>query len=190
MFTFPKPSKYERLASSPEIHSDDELDHEPDMTSWENGIGATGESDVPHHTEPRSSAHAMTTTPMSSIHRNLSSPESSDLYTIFTASYPSYISRNGTIANFVKACICLEYLGSERALREYLYDDYIRAFSEGYQAYVAGSREDQEILPAFEWFNMLEGEPEYKNMVVTSTGLKSFLSMFPEEVASARRYIL
>lgn len=54
---------------------------------------------------------------------------------------------------------------------------------------MAGAGEDQEALPAIEWFNMLQGEPEYRNMVITRANLKSVLAMFPEDVARARKYI-
>lgn len=142
------------------------------------------------HNEPTSIAPPVTTIEApASVCREISPPNPSNPYTIFASTYPSYTAHNGTLKNFIKACICLEYLQSERALREFLYDDFIRAFSEGYLTYVAGAREGQEALPAIEWFNMLQGEPEYRKMIVTRANLKSVLSMFPEGVARARRYI-
>lgn len=124
-----------------------------------------------------------------SIHREISPPDTSNPYTLFITVYPDYKSNNGTLKNFIKACLCLDYLESERALRECLYDDFIRAFAAGYLKYVLSAGEGQQPLPAIEWFNMLEGQPEYTLMVMTRENLRTVLGMFPEEVAKARRYI-
>jgi hypothetical protein len=113
----------------------------------------------------------------------------SDPYTIFNSTYVDYRFQNGDLKNFVKACICLEYLESERALRDYLYDDFIRAFSDGYLKYVNEARPGQEPLPAIEWFNMLQGAPKYCQMVITRQNLRLVLDMFPMEVAIARQFI-
>lgn len=111
-------------------------------------------------------------------------------YEEFVSLYPEYTSSyGGTLRNFVKACLCLEYLESERSLRDYLYDDFIRSFSGAYLSYVSGARAGQEPLPAIEWFNMLSGAPVFNKMAITRKTLTGTLETFPEEVARSRKFI-
>ncbi|EFY99123.1 hypothetical protein X797_002550 [Metarhizium robertsii] len=147
----------------------------------------------PNDHEPRSLAPTTTCIPTESqahsVNPRISPVTASNPYILFTTTYPSYPSQNGTLKNFVNACICLEFLASGRALREFLYDDFIRAYSAEYRKYVTGARAGQEPLPAVEWFNMLQGEPEYSKMVITKQNLQHVLDMFPDEVARTRRYL-
>ncbi|KAG5952633.1 hypothetical protein E4U53_000326 [Claviceps sorghi] len=113
-----------------------------------------------------------------------------DIYSLFTSAYPSYtVSHAGTLKNFVKALLCLEYLQSERGLHEFLYDDFIRAFSGAYLHYVRNAGPGQEPLPAIEWFNLRDGRPEFSQLVITKRNLRAALEEFPEEVSLARRFI-
>lgn len=117
-------------------------------------------------------------------------PSSKDMYCFFKTAYPSYAtSHAGTLKNFIKAMLCLEFLQAERALREFLYDDFIRAFSSGYLGYVRNAGAGQEALPAIEWFNLLDGRPEYSQMIINKKNVKGVLDAYPEEVALARQYI-
>ncbi|KAG6041113.1 hypothetical protein E4U41_005984 [Claviceps citrina] len=123
--------------------------------------------------------------------RNQESPPAiQDTYSLFKSAYPSYTTTHaGTLKNFVKAILCLEYLQSERALHEFLYDDFIRAFSSGYLHYVRNAGPGQEALPAIEWFNLRDGQPEFTQMIITKRNVKATLEEFPEEVSRARQYI-
>ncbi|KAG5924856.1 hypothetical protein E4U42_004541 [Claviceps africana] len=113
-----------------------------------------------------------------------------NIYSLFTSTYPSYTAHHaGTLKNFVKALLCLEYLQSERGLHEFLYDDFIRAFSGAYLHYVRNAGPGQEALPAIEWFNMRDGQPEFSQMIITKRNLHAALGEFPEEVSLARRFI-
>ncbi|KAG6012237.1 hypothetical protein E4U43_007886 [Claviceps pusilla] len=113
-----------------------------------------------------------------------------DIYSLFTSTYPAYIaSYAGSLKNFVKALLCLEYLQSERGLHEFLYDDFIRAFSSAYLQYVRNAGPGQEALPAIEWFNLRDGPPEFSLMIITKRNLRAALQEFPEEVSLARRFI-
>ncbi|KAK2594335.1 hypothetical protein QQS21_007980 [Conoideocrella luteorostrata] len=113
-----------------------------------------------------------------------------NIYTHFTSTYPSYTaSHSGSLKNFIKAAVCLEFLQSERSLHECLYDDFIRSLSAGYLNYVRSAGPGQEPLPAIEWFNMLDGQPLFTQMVITKGNLKTVLDAFPDEVAHARSYI-
>lgn len=105
----------------------------------------------------------------------------------FTAAYPGYnASQNGTQTNFLKACLCLEYLRGERALRDYLYDEFIRLFSHKYLDYVNDAGPDQEPLSAIEWFNIQGGQPVYTRQVVHNQNLDQVLDFYGDEVAIIR----
>ncbi|KAG5961722.1 hypothetical protein E4U58_004118 [Claviceps cyperi] len=118
------------------------------------------------------------------------SPPPKDMYSLFTSTYLSYTTTHaGTLKNFIKALLCLEYLQSERGLHEFLYDDFIRAFSSAYLQYVRNAGPGQEALPAVEWFNLRGGQPEFSRMIITKRSVDAALEEFPEEVALARQYI-
>ncbi|KAG6058942.1 hypothetical protein E4U17_007276 [Claviceps sp. LM77 group G4] len=118
------------------------------------------------------------------------SPPPKDMYSLFTSTYPSYTTTHaGTLKNFIKALLCLEYLQSERGLHEFLYDDFIRAFSSVYLQYVRNAGPGQEALPAIEWFNLRGGQPEFSRMIITKGSVNAALEEFPEEVALVRQYI-
>ncbi|KAG6169957.1 hypothetical protein E4U51_001206 [Claviceps purpurea] len=118
------------------------------------------------------------------------SPPPKDMYSLFTSTYLSYTTTHaGTLKNFIKALLCLEYLQSERGLHEFLYDDFIRAFSSAYLQYVRNAGPGQEALPAVEWFNLRGGQPEFSRMIITKESVNAALKEFPEEVALARQYI-
>ncbi|KAM4058701.1 hypothetical protein HRG_006347 [Hirsutella rhossiliensis] len=111
-------------------------------------------------------------------------------YRVFAAEYPDYVAcHGGSLWNFVRACVCVDYLRRERMLRECLFDDFVRAFSVGYLQYVARAGPGQEPLPAIEWFNLLGGAPLYNRMVVSRKNLDAILAAFPEEVKKARNII-
>ncbi len=108
----------------------------------------------------------------------------------FSAAYPDYFeSYNGTQLNFVKACLCLEYLRGERALRDFLYDDFIRLFSYKYLDYVNGAGPNQEPLSAIEWFNMQSGQPLYNAQVIKNDNLDHVLTFYERKVATIRSLV-
>lgn len=97
---------------------------------------------------------------------------------------------SGTLNKFIKACVCLEYLQRERALRECLYDEFIRSFSSGYLTYVAKAGANQEPLPAIEWFNIQRGPIIYGKMAITRDTLQHVLETHHVEVSKVRSLIL
>lgn len=108
-------------------------------------------------------------------------------YDLFTAIYPSYETEySGSLWSFIRACVCLEYLRKTRSLRDYFWDEFIRAFSSGYYDYVSTSANP---LPAIEWFNELEGAPQFTSMVVKKANIERVLSLYSDTVAEARGYI-
>jgi hypothetical protein len=113
-----------------------------------------------------------------------------DPYNTFIYFYPEYTaSYSGNHDKFIKACVCLEYLQRERGLKEFLYDDFIRAFSHAFLAYVRNAGPGQEPLPAVEWYNIQPGRPVFTNMVVRKMNLERILNEYPDQVAQARAVV-
>ncbi|KAF7561340.1 hypothetical protein G7046_g2774 [Stylonectria norvegica] len=111
----------------------------------------------------------------------------------FSLAYPAFRERySGTLWDFIKACVCLEYYRKDRLLRECLYDDFIRAFAgkAGYQHYANSAGPDQEALVAIEWYNNLSGPSIFNRMVVTQENLGYILDFYPKEVAQVRKLII
>lgn len=110
-------------------------------------------------------------------------------YEAFAVAYPDYVTTyEGSLWNFVRACVYIEFLQKERSLRQCLYDDFIRAFS-GYLRYYDNAGPGQEPLPAIEWFNNIPGPALYNGMVITSRDLEYIFNCFQNEVGRARQYM-
>ena len=117
--------------------------------------------------------------------------ESKGPFDRFQSAYLDYTtSYSGGLIKFIKACVCLEYLQRERALRECMYDEFVRAFSSGYLSYVAKAGKGQEPLPAVEWFNIQRGPILYDKMIITQDSLKNVLELHQGEVTKVRSLIL
>lgn len=102
----------------------------------------------------------------------------------YTVTYPGY---NGTIQDFVTACIYIQL--QSRRIRTSLYDDFIRAWSDGYLPYVNEcdeSRPPRKPLRAIDWYNDIDDDPLFTSRVVTRHNLKPLLNCYPDEVEMAR----
>ncbi|KAL7927201.1 hypothetical protein ACQKWADRAFT_279829 [Trichoderma austrokoningii] len=107
--------------------------------------------------------------------------KSGDPYVAFTTTYPDYATvHSGNLLSFIEACCHLNELQGKRLIREYLFDDFIRAWS-GYLKYAL--REGPSHLPAIEWFNDLRGPILFNRMCVRGNNLDTVLGAYPEEVA-------
>lgn len=105
-------------------------------------------------------------------------------YRAFTATYPDYTTvHSGNLLSFIQACVYLRMLQEERRMREYLYDDFIRAWSSGFLPYVQNAGPGQEPLPAVEWFNMLKGPILFNRMCVNAGNIDMVLNAYPEEAS-------
>lgn len=110
--------------------------------------------------------------------------KSGDPYSAFTATYPDYATvHSGNLLSFIEACCHLYELSEKRLIREYLHDDFIRAWS-GYLKYALGKGPDH--LPAIEWFNNLRGPILFNRMCVNKDNLDTVLGAYPEEVARVK----
>ncbi|KAI1338302.1 hypothetical protein F5Y15DRAFT_386735 [Xylariaceae sp. FL0016] len=103
----------------------------------------------------------------------------------YSIMYPSY---KGTINDFITSCMYIQL--KQRRLRTSLYDDFIRAWYEGYIPYV-GDCDKQRLGPlnAIEWYNQIDDDPIFTARVVTRQNLDSTLNEYPEELRAARRLL-
>ncbi|PTB65996.1 hypothetical protein BBK36DRAFT_1120724 [Trichoderma citrinoviride] len=128
-------------------------------------------------------------TPMHQLYRiqaavNVSISDRVAPYRAFTATYPDYTTvHSGNLLSFIQACVYLRMLQEERRMREYLYDDFIRAWSSGFLPYVRNAGPGQEPLPALEWFNMLKGPILFNRMCVNAGNIDLVLNAYPEEAS-------
>ncbi|KAI1749615.1 hypothetical protein F4782DRAFT_512397 [Xylaria castorea] len=102
----------------------------------------------------------------------------------YTVTYQTYI---GTIQDFLTACIYIQL--QYRRIRTSLYDDFIRAWVEGYLPYVKDCDEAQpprKALRAIEWYNEIDDDPLFTSRVVTRQNLQSILNFYPNELDLAR----
>ncbi|RYP63745.1 hypothetical protein DL769_006872 [Monosporascus sp. CRB-8-3] len=77
----------------------------------------------------------------------------------------------------------------KRRLRPFLFDDFIRAWSEGYLPYVRECDESEspmKVMTAIEWFNQIDEPPVFTKQVVMRPDLERIMDFYPEEALSAR----
>ncbi|KAI6089785.1 hypothetical protein F4821DRAFT_230915 [Hypoxylon rubiginosum] len=102
----------------------------------------------------------------------------------YTMTYPNY---NGSISDFVTACMYIQQIQS--IFRTSLYDDFIRAWHEGYIPYVRECDDSEppvKALNAVNWYSEIDDDPLFTSRVVTRGNLKSTLEFYPEELRAAR----
>ncbi|KAF4124961.1 hypothetical protein GMORB2_3800 [Geosmithia morbida] len=109
-------------------------------------------------------------------------------FEMFLTTYPSYITQHsGSLALFVKACMCLDHMAKHRSLHRCLWDDFIRAFSAQYLDYV---RDATDPLVASDWYNDRDELPLFSAQVVRKENLGAILELYSDEVAKAKRYVV
>ncbi|KAI0158086.1 hypothetical protein GGR57DRAFT_458995 [Xylariaceae sp. FL1272] len=102
----------------------------------------------------------------------------------FTTTYPTY---KGTIQEFITACFYISL--QHRRIRTSLFDDFIRAWVEGYVPYVKDCDEARpriEALRALDWYNEIDDNPLYTSRVVTRHNLEFILRNYPDELQLAK----
>ncbi|KAH7027543.1 uncharacterized protein B0I36DRAFT_364734 [Microdochium trichocladiopsis] len=106
-------------------------------------------------------------------------------YVQFRGAYKDY---KGSAQSFVTACIYIQL--QHKKIRSSLYDDFIRAWHDGYYAYVKecdSAVPPVPVMHAYAWYNAMDDDPLYNSRVITKKNLESTLDAFPEEVKIARR---
>ncbi|KAK5631494.1 hypothetical protein RRF57_007208 [Xylaria bambusicola] len=105
----------------------------------------------------------------------------------YTVTYPSY---KGTIQNFIVACMYIQLQQRKRKIRTSLYDDFIRAWVDGYLPYVRecdNTEPPRKALMAIEWYNEIDDNPLFTKKVVTRDNLQLILDFYPREVEIAQQ---
>lgn len=107
-------------------------------------------------------------------------------YEAFRLVYPDY-SRSSR--DFVIALLSVKQLKRDRALHDSMYDDFIRAYSSDYFAYVSECSRKQvsKILPGLQWYNEHVDNVLYTKKLVRKDNLSDFLEVHTKEAHSIRR---
>ncbi|KAI0169173.1 hypothetical protein GGR52DRAFT_554000 [Hypoxylon sp. FL1284] len=102
--------------------------------------------------------------------------------------YPSY---KGSLTDFVIACKYIRQQQNRRRIRPSLYDDFIRAWCEGYLPYVeeydarikerSTSEAPTEVLTAIDWYMESDEDQSFCSMVITKQNLQSTIDFYPGE---------
>ncbi|KAG6368032.1 hypothetical protein INS49_002232 [Diaporthe citri] len=109
-------------------------------------------------------------------------------YEEFKAAYPDY--EESTRA-FIRACLAVERLESERALPEFLYDDFVRVHSTVYMDYYgeAQIRKYNEVLKATQWYNENVKDMVYTKKIIRRDNLSEVLKAHSTAVRQIRESI-
>ncbi|KAJ0303465.1 hypothetical protein COL516b_006469 [Colletotrichum fioriniae] len=114
-------------------------------------------------------------------------PFAQDPLEAFRHAYPSF---SGSVGDFVKACFTIKDLRRKRLLPKWLYDDFIRAFVDGFVPYIQTLDDDEEPLSAYQWYVEYVDRPAYQGGVVTRENLYLVFKIYHSEFKSARESVL
>ncbi|KAK7985327.1 hypothetical protein PG996_005431 [Apiospora saccharicola] len=110
----------------------------------------------------------------------------------YTNAYPAY-KHHGDIWEFVKACVYIQQLQRNRALATYQYDDFIRAWTEGFVPYVHGfdTESSKKPLTAIEWYMETVDNVrfQFRKGIVTRENLETVFEKHPAEANEARKHL-
>lgn len=109
-------------------------------------------------------------------------------YEDFKAAYPDY--EESTRA-FIRACLAVERLKSERALPEFLFDDFIRAYSTSYMDYYeeVQRRKHKDVLLPIEWYNEYVKDIVYAKKIIRRDNLSAVFNADPIAVRQVRESV-
>ncbi|KAJ0115797.1 hypothetical protein J7T55_003966 [Diaporthe amygdali] len=109
-------------------------------------------------------------------------------YEEFKAAYPDY---EESLRAFIRACLSVEKLEYERALPEFLYDDFVRVYSTLYMDYYAEAqnKNHREVLKATQWYNENVQDMVYTKKVIRRDNLPTILKAHAPAVEQIRESI-
>ncbi|KAK6820907.1 hypothetical protein PG987_015307 [Apiospora arundinis] len=96
---------------------------------------------------------------------------------------------HGSLWSFVSACVYIHVLQRKKALASYQYDDFIRAWTEGFVPYVESSIKP---LTAIEWYmeNVDNTDFQYRKGIITRETIGLVFETYPEEAKEARTHLI
>ncbi|KAK1998471.1 hypothetical protein LX36DRAFT_656560 [Colletotrichum falcatum] len=97
--------------------------------------------------------------------------------------YPSY---SGSTGDFVKACLTIKDLRRKLLLPKWLYDDFIRAFVDGFIPYIETLDDDESPLSAYQWYVEYVDSPAFQGGVVTRENLHQVFKVYHIAYMSAK----
>ena len=104
-------------------------------------------------------------------------------YTAFIVAYPDY---KGSLGTFIRGVMCILPLQKDRALPEFLYDDFIRVFSTGFLQYIGSLDKNAHPLSAIQFYNENVSMPLYTKRVLTKENINDVTDKYPEESRAIR----
>lgn len=138
---------------------------------------------------PRPAQAAQRSSKPNSTRQSLSSARNSPTvrmpYEKFRMAYPDY---QESAKTFVSALLTVERLKRDWALAEFLYDDFVRAFSTGYLQYITMSlvTDADQILTAVQWYNDNVKTVQYHQKVITKGNIHDLVKAHATEVRQVR----
>ncbi len=111
-------------------------------------------------------------------------PPSQVPFTAFRVAYPGY---QGSLGDFIRGVLCILQLQKDKALPEFLYDDFIRVFSGDYLNYIKTLDTSQPALPAILWYNHNVSRPLYTKSVLVRDNIHDVALQYPVEVRAIHR---
>jgi hypothetical protein len=129
-------------------------------------------------------------TPQVSHHGDDTLHEGIDPYQHFRTVYPLYeTTHQGCHLHFIRAAAVLDSLRSQRALKSVLYDDFVRAFSEGYVSYVKETGPNRQSQSAFEWYNWKDEPIVFARGVLNQKNLDLVRLAYPQQFSEVTKLI-
>ncbi|GKT43253.1 uncharacterized protein ColSpa_03434 [Colletotrichum spaethianum] len=101
----------------------------------------------------------------------------------FRNAYPSY---SGSVGDFVKACLTIKDLRRKLLLPKWLYDDFIRAFVDGFVPYIETLDDDESPLSAYQWYVEYVDQPAFQGGIVTRENLHQVFKVYHSAYKSAK----
>lgn len=151
------------------------------------GTPTPGTSYAPPPAQQHASAKVPSNMPKPSQQSRTSSQASPSVsFETFKQAYPDY-SRSSR--DFTTALLMVKTRRCDRILHEILYDDFIRAYTTDYFAYVSecSRKKIRNILRDIEWYNENVQDVLYTKKVVRKDNLGAFLASHAAEAESIRR---
>ncbi|KAK4039854.1 hypothetical protein C8A01DRAFT_16209 [Parachaetomium inaequale] len=111
-------------------------------------------------------------------------PPSQVPYTAFQCAYPDY---KGSLRDFICSVLSILPLQKERALPEFLYDDFVRVFSTDFLKYISTVDNSTRPLPAIQFYNEKVSRPLYTQGILTKNNIKDVANQYPEKTRSIQQ---